>query len=193
MVVLLHTPPETELPKVTVAPLHTTDGPDIVPALGAGFTVTSVVTVLVPQVLVKVQVMVAVPLATPCTTLAEAMVATDVLLDDQVPPPTVSPNVMLLPTQTLVLPVMAARAGSGFTVMALVTVLLPQALLMVYDIVVLPAATPDTVPEPPTLAIAVLLLAHVPPVTVFANAVDALWQTLVAPVIEAGVAGLGLI
>ena len=56
--------------------------------------------------------------------------------------------------------------------------------------VAVPADMPDTAPEgEPTVAIAVLLLLHVPPVVASPSVVVAPAQTLVVPVIAAG-AGL---
>lgn len=43
VLVLLHTPPVTEPVTVMVLPAHTAVGPDIVPAVGNGFTVITVV------------------------------------------------------------------------------------------------------------------------------------------------------
>ena len=50
-----------------------------------------------------------------------------------------------------------------------------------------PPASPNTIPvEEPTVAIAVLLLLHVPPGVASANVIDCPWQTPDEPVIEEG-------
>jgi hypothetical protein len=49
---LLHVPPAAASVSVTEEPAHTDEVPVMVPAAGNGFTVTVVVTVVVPQLLV---------------------------------------------------------------------------------------------------------------------------------------------
>ena len=66
--------------------------------------------------------MVADPAATPETTPEALTVATAVLLEDQVPPLVASLRVVVEPTQTLVVPVMAATVGSALTVTVVVAV-----------------------------------------------------------------------
>jgi hypothetical protein len=51
VLLLLHAPPLTVLPKVIVALEHTEAAPLIVPATGVEFTVTDLVVQLVPQLL----------------------------------------------------------------------------------------------------------------------------------------------
>jgi hypothetical protein len=65
--------------------------------------------------------MVADPAATPVTMPEALTVAMAVLLEDQVPPAVTSLKVVVDPTQTLVVPVMAATTGSAFTVTPVVT------------------------------------------------------------------------
>jgi hypothetical protein len=60
--------------------------------------------------------MVAVPAATPVTTPEVDTIATEVLLEDHVPPMVASPKVVVDPAQTEVVPVMAATVGSALTV-----------------------------------------------------------------------------
>lgn len=52
--VLLHTPPVAASVKVILVAGHTVDAPDIEPALGLGFTVTTAVAANVPQLLLTV-------------------------------------------------------------------------------------------------------------------------------------------
>ncbi len=66
--------------------------------------------------------MVEVPAATPVTTPVEALiVATPVLTDFQTPPLVVLDKVVVLATQTLVVPVIAAITGKAFTVTVVLT------------------------------------------------------------------------
>jgi hypothetical protein len=62
----------------------------------------------------------------------------------------------------------------------------PHVPATVYEIVATPPATPVTTPVLLTLAIAALLLLHVPPDIVDDNAVDAPAQTVAAPEIVPG-------
>jgi hypothetical protein len=74
----------------------------------------------------------------------------------------------------------------AFTVTVVVAVVVqPFALVTVYEIVVLPAATPVTTPVAFTVAVAVLAVDHTPPVVAFAKAVVAPAHTVVVPVIAA--------
>src|SRR6202008_1408822 len=88
---------------------------------------------------------------------------------------------MLEPTQTEDGPVGAD--GFGLTVNAIAAA---QPVPKVYEIVVLPVATPETVPEVPMLATSGLLLLHVPPDVASVNVVVRPRQTLFAPPIAAG-------
>jgi hypothetical protein len=76
--------------------------------------------------------MVADPAATPVTTPEALTVATAVLLEDQAPPVVASLKVVVEPTQTLVVPVIAATTGSALTITPVVTaVVQPLALVTV--------------------------------------------------------------
>jgi hypothetical protein len=87
------------------------------------------------------------------------MVAFAVLLLVQTPPPSVLTRVVVSPTHAVVLPVMAATAP--FTVTSLVV---KQAGLVRSVILVVPALTPVATPvDQLIVALAVVLLAHVPP------------------------------
>ena len=69
--------------------------------------------------------------------------------------------------------------GSGFTVTTTVTAH-PEP--SVYEIVVVPALTPVTLPKLSTEPIAGLVLLHVPPVVASVSAVVKVAQTLITPV-----------
>ena len=66
--VLLHAPLPVASVSVVVAPTHTAAVPVMLPALGNGLTVTTVVAATVPQPPVTVYDMVVVPTAMPVTT-----------------------------------------------------------------------------------------------------------------------------
>ncbi len=126
--------------------------------------------------------MVAVPLATPVAVpVEEPIVATAVLELDHTPPLVVFVSVVLSPSQINKVPPIAA--GMEFTV----TVTdLTQPVESVYEISVVPAVKPATIPLVPIVATDVLLLLHVPPVDVVLSVVALPSQTDNVPVIEAG-------
>ena len=104
--------------------------------------------------------MMEVPPETPSTLPEVPIVATDGEPLVQEPPAEPSPRGMDAVTQTGTTPEIGA--GSGLTLCGAVII---QPVGSVYVIVAGPEATPVTVPvEPTTVAIAVLLLAQVPPV-----------------------------
>ena len=75
--------------------------------------------------------------------------------------------------------------GTGLTVTDVVAVQPPG---NVYTILVVPAATPVTVPViEPTVPTAVLLLLHTPPLVTSFNVTDEFWHTTSVPVMAAGV------
>ena len=147
-----------EAVNVTEPPAQNVVGPPAVMfAAGKVFTVTNDVVLLHPLPFVKVNV--ALPAETPVTTPALVTVATAVLLLVHVPP-VVGDKVMVLPTQTAA---GAVTTGKAFTVTDDV-VLLQFVVVFVKVNVALPAETPVTTPALVTVAMAVLLLVHVPSV-----------------------------
>jgi hypothetical protein len=60
--------------------------------------------------------MVAIPAEIPVTIPEVFTVATAMLLEDQVPPVVASPSAVVDPTQTELIPVIAATTGNAFTV-----------------------------------------------------------------------------
>ena len=88
------------------------------------------------------------------------------------------------PAQKVVAPPAAIVADAdGLTVTdAVVDVVHPLALVTLYVIVTKPDVTPDTTPVVLTVATALLLDDHVPPVVELANVVDNPAQTFDAPV-----------
>ena len=128
---LLHTPPPTLSVKVTGAPGHTLDGPDIVPAVTVADIFTVNVADAVPQLtLLAVYEMTSVPAATAVTVPSEATVAL-VLLALQVPPLTVSSKVTVLPVQIEEVPLMLPASAAAFTVTMCVANANPQAAVIV--------------------------------------------------------------
>lgn len=111
-------PPETVEDNVVLLPTQTVVLPEIVPALGSGFTVMVVV---VKQPVGKVYVTVTVPADTPVNTpVVEAIDAVDVDEELQVPPPAELVSVIVEPTQTDVGP--PILPGNGLTVTIAVSV-----------------------------------------------------------------------
>jgi hypothetical protein len=124
--------------------------------------------------------MFAVPPDTPVTVPVLVTVATDVLPLLHTPPEVASLSDMVEPAHMIEPPLM--DEGSGLTVTTVVAMQLPP---NVYVIVVVPELTPETIPDAPTVATAVLLLLHVPPPASVSAVVEPT-HTLAAPVIALG-------
>jgi len=124
-----------------------------------------------------------VPKATPVTTPEpDATVAMAALLLTQVPPDAASVRLVLVPTHTLVLPVIAVGVRLTVTV---VVVLHPVD--NAYVIVAVPAPAPFTIPVlEPTVATNVLLLLQVPPTVASVKADEVPVQMPVLPAMPAG-------
>ena len=91
-------------------------------------------------------------------------VATPVVLLLHTPDGVSLERAVVAPTQTLRVPVIGPTVGNAFTVtIAFTVVTQPKPLEIAYDMVEVPTATPETIPEVPTVATDVLLLVHVPP------------------------------
>jgi hypothetical protein len=142
---------------VAVLPIQTVAG---AVTTGNAFIVTAVVVLLQPvEVCVKVKV--AVPPDTPVTTPAFVTVATELLLLAHVPP-VVGDSVVVKPAHIVELPV-TLIVGKAFTVTVDVVLVQPVDVCVKVKVTV-PAATPVTTPAFVTVALALLLLVHVPPV-----------------------------
>jgi hypothetical protein len=107
--------------------------------------------------------MVEVPAVIPPTVPDELTVATPVNVLLHIPPGAASLSDVVPDPQTVAVPVIVPGAGSGLTVTTIVAAAVPQLLVTVYDMIVVPADTPVTVPEELTVAIAVSVLLHAPP------------------------------
>ena len=124
-----------------------------------------------------------VPIATPVTTPVPeilALAGTELI---QAPPADALLRAVVPPVHTFSIPVMAP--GVGFTVTTTVAV---QPVGSVYDIVAVPPATPVTLPEASTVAMAGVPLSQVPPVDEDDNSIELPWQKGVLPVMAAGCA-----
>jgi hypothetical protein len=121
-----------------------------------------------------------VPGAIPFVTPVELTVATDVLLLAHVPPGVRLFNIVALPWQTDVLPVIG---NSALTLTVIVAV---QPIDVMYCINDVPAATPVTTPVPGVIvAMPVFPLLHVPPGVASLSVVVLPTQTVATPVIGA--------
>ena len=111
------------------------------------------------------------------TPVDASIVATAVLLDDQVPPETVDVNVVVLVpplVQIACVPLNVPAIGAAVTVTSLVAVALaqPPVPTTVYVIVDVPGAKPEINPDVPLIeATTVLLELQVPPVPLVVNVV----------------------
>jgi hypothetical protein len=171
-----HVPPGIVLIRAVDCPEHTESVPVIGP--GAAFTVA---TAVVKQPVGSVYVIVDVPGATPNKApFAEPIVAMPVVLLAHVPPPVVLVSVEVAPTHTDRTPPMFG--GSALTV-TIRTAAQPEG--GVYVIVVVPGVTPHATPEASIVPIAVLLLAHVPPVIALVSEVQEPTHMLGVPAIGA--------
>ena len=92
-----------------------------------------------------------------------------------------SVNPVALPTHTDDAPDMLPASGNGLTVNVCVAAAVPQPLVTVYDIVVVPAAMPVTLPEASKVANDVAVLLHVPPVATSVSGVLLAAHTVDAP------------
>jgi hypothetical protein len=128
--------------------------------------------------------MLAVPADTPFTNPVVFTVATLALLVLHVPPNVPSVRRLVVPVQKDVFP--DIPVGKGFTVTS-VAAEQPVDVIM-YEIVVDPAATPVTSPVlDPTVAIPVMVLVHVPPAIPSLTVVVVYGHTSGTPVIAGGV------
>ncbi len=138
---------------------------------GNAFTVTVVDTESTqPLPFVTVYLMMLVPALTPVTTPVALTVATPVLTDFQTPPVVVLDNVVVLATQIVVPPVIAAITGNAFTVIVVDTESTqPLTFVTVYLMIDVPALIPVTTPVALTVATPVLTELHTPLAVASAN------------------------
>jgi hypothetical protein len=97
-------------------------------------------------------------------------------------------NVVVPFKHTEAVPVIAATTGNAFIVTTAVDLpIQPKPFVTVYEIVVLPPDTPDTIPEVPIVATPVALLLHTPLPVVLARDVVAPTHAINVPVITSTV------
>lgn len=175
---LVHVPPEVVDDRVEVAPEQIDVLPDTVP--GVGLTVS--MAELMQPVEVSLKLITELPASSAVTAPEEEpMMATDPLLLVHVPVPDALVSVVVVPEQSVREPPIAA--GSATTVTVRVAT---QPSADVNVIVVVPAATPVTMPVvASTPAIAVLALPQVPD-AVLVTVVDAPWHIEAVPPIAGG-------
>ena len=119
----------------------------------------------------------------PFTTPDAFTVATTVLVLLHTPPVVASVNVVDEPAIIVAVPLIVPAAGEGLTVITWVAAAVPQPLVTVYDMVVVPDVRPITIPEAFTVATTVLVLLHTPPLVASVKVVDELAHTLTVPMI----------
>lgn len=115
---LVHVPPDTPLVNSELVEIQTVAGPAMVPADGAGLTVSVVVAAADPHDGVDIVYdIVVVPAAIAVTIPLASIVATEGAVDDHVPPAVTSDKVVLVPAHIVVVPDIAAGVtGEGLTV-----------------------------------------------------------------------------
>jgi hypothetical protein len=180
---LVHVPPVAG-DKVVVLPTHMVGG--LAVTTGLAITVTTSVGSEEHPVDVCVQINVTVPGSNPVTTPALLTVAINGLLLAQVPP-VVGDKVVVVSTQILSLPVILT-VGLGVTITLIESERHPVDVSVNANFAV-PEATPVTTPALVTVAMALLLLAQVPPVEGVKVVVDPI-QTAAVP--ATATVGLGL-
>ena len=123
VLLLLHVPPDTLSDNMMDEPVHTLEGPVIVPGFDVVLTVMVIVAVAVPHVPVTTYIIISEPDVTPVTIPdAEPIVATAELLLLQMPPVIASDNVIVEPTHTSERPVIVPAFVGVFTVTVLVVI-----------------------------------------------------------------------
>ena len=93
----------------------------------------------------------------------------------------VDDRAVVAPTQTLAVPVTDPAEAIALTVITEVAAAVPQLFVTVYEIVVVPAATPVNRPPVPTVAAEVFVLLHTPLLTASERVIEAVPQTVEAP------------
>ena len=123
------------------------------------------------------------PAVTPVTTPEVPTVATPGETELHTPPAAASVSEVVPEGHMPKVPVILPALGGMLTVTTAVAAAVPQLLVTVYDIVVVPGATPVTIPVAPTVATAGVTALHTPPPAALVNAVVAVGQTISVPVI----------
>ena len=131
LLLLYQEPPVAASVSGVVPPEQRVVTPEIVPAVGVVFTVTTCVATALPQTFVTVYEIAVVPVASPVTSPAVPIVATAGDAELQDPPGAASVTAAVAPEHSTVLPVIVPATGKAFTVTIRVAVALPQLLVTV--------------------------------------------------------------
>ena len=130
--------------------------------------------------------MVVLPDEMPVTIPDASTVPTEEVTLLHAPPMAASVKAVFAPAQTTAIPVTVPALGDVLTVTTCVAAAVPQLLLTVYDIVVLPARIPLTTPVALTVPTEGVTLLQIPPAAASVKAVFAPAQTRAVPVIVPG-------
>lgn len=175
-----HNPPGAVSERISIAPAQILEAPVIVPAIGIASTLTIINAMAVPQLLVTIYFMLSTPGDTPVTIPPETLAPPELAF--QTPPGAVSIKVIDESIQTPDEPAIVPATGSGFTVINLLTISVPQLFITEYLIVSLPAISPVINPAT-TVAIEGLVLLQIPPGVVSVKVIKSLTHTTEIPVI----------
>jgi hypothetical protein len=178
----LHTPPGVPSVSVIEAPSHTLVDPEIVPAVIAAPIVTSSVAVAVPHEFVTVYITVSTPAVMAVNVPPPEIVAL-LLVTLHVPPGTTSVYAPVMPTQIVEEPVTVPADGLGVTLTVFTAEVVPQLLVTVYDMVVVPPLTPVTTPPLLMVATPGVPELQTPPGVASESVIVEPSQTVEAPVI----------
>lgn len=126
---LLHTPPGVASERLMKEPMHTTDGPVMVPVPGTVTILMDLDATDVPHTLDTLYIIVSVPVAIPVTNPPATVALPFVAL--QVPPPVASVSINVPPRHTLDDPMMMPGSGNVRMEIAVVVVAEPQTLATV--------------------------------------------------------------
>ncbi len=124
------------------------------------------------------------PVSAPVTVPPVLTVAAAVLLLLQLPPAAASVSRVEEPLHIAEAPEIVPALGSALTLKVAVVLAVPQLLVTVYNILVLPAVMPATLPPVLTVATAILLLLQVPPEVASARRVAEPAHILSVPVMD---------
>ena len=128
---VVQTPPAVVLVKIVLEPIHAFVVPAIAANVGKAFTLTVVCAFATHPFVVTVYVIVALPADSPVTTpfaSTDAIVLSD---DVQTPPVVALVNAVVDPSQTSVVPVIAATTGIAFTVTVVTALVAEQPFALV--------------------------------------------------------------
>lgn len=121
------------------------------------------------------------PVLRPTTRPSEFIAARAGTVEDQVPPGALEDKVARLPMHTVAGPVMVPASGTGVTVTRRLAANEPQPLVVVYDTMAVPAASPVAMPATSMATIEGAVEDHVPPSVVSENNIEAPRHIMLLP------------